>query len=133
MFKLGEEFEHKTIEKDNLQRGFDQAYDTYCSRMANNTYTDKKRQILVTWREYVKREKNACNVIGAIARRTLRIEVFQRIRMAAREKFLDNEAERICNNFWRMFHKKQLMRAMVRWKAACLTNAHEELKFSVNH
>jgi hypothetical protein len=23
MFKLGEEFEHKTIEKDNLQRGFD--------------------------------------------------------------------------------------------------------------
>jgi hypothetical protein len=71
--------------------------------MNNNTYTDKKRQILVTWREYVKREKNAVNVIGAIARRTLRIEVFRRIRMAAREKYLDNEAQRICSNFWRMF------------------------------
>ena len=43
-------------------------------------------------RDYVKREKNAVNVIGAIARRTLRIEVFQRIRMFAREKFLDRDA-----------------------------------------
>jgi len=29
------------------------------------------------------------NVIGAIARRTLRIEVFQRIRLAARENWKD--------------------------------------------
>lgn len=50
-----------------------------------------------------KKRKNAVNVIGAIARRTLRIEVFRRIRMTARENYLDSDAKRICTNFYRMF------------------------------
>lgn len=53
-----------------------QAYETLVSRRKNNVYIDKRRNILCTWRDYVKREKNAVNVIGAIARRTLRMEVF---------------------------------------------------------
>lgn len=64
--------------------------------MNNNVYIDRRRQIFLTWREYVKKEKNSVNVIGAIARRTLRIEVFRRIRMVARENYLDAEANRIC-------------------------------------
>lgn len=44
--------------------------------MQNNVYINKKRNIFCSWREYVRREKNAVNVIGAIARRTMRIEVF---------------------------------------------------------
>jgi hypothetical protein len=57
----------------------------------------------LTWREFVKKERNAVNAIGAIARRTLRIEVFRRIRMVARENYLDADAKRICTNFFRMF------------------------------
>ena len=74
-----------------MHRSLTVAYETLVSRRKNNVYIDKRRNILNTWRDYVKREKNAVNVIGAIARRTLRIEVFQRIRMVAREKFLDRD------------------------------------------
>ena len=31
---------------------------------------------MLVWRDYIKQEKNAVNVIGAIARKTLRMEVF---------------------------------------------------------
>lgn len=34
-------------------------------------------------------EKNAVNVIGAIVRRRLRAEVFERIRLVGRERYLD--------------------------------------------
>lgn len=74
--------------------------------MNNNVYIDKKRQIFTTWREFVRAEKNSVNVIGAIARRTLRIEVFRRIRMVARENHLDAEALRISTNFFRMIHTR---------------------------
>jgi len=70
---------------------------------------------LNTWRDYVRREKNAVNVIGAIARRTLRIEVFQRIRMFAREKFLDLDAQRICTNFYNLMKSKNLKRVVRKW------------------
>jgi hypothetical protein len=59
-----------------MQRQFEKAFETHCSRVNNNVYIEKRRNILKTWRDYVRREKNAVNVIGAIARRTLRIEVF---------------------------------------------------------
>ena len=55
------------------------------------------------------------NVIGAIARRTLRIEVFQRIRMVAREKFLDSDAQRICTNFYNLMKAKNLKRVVRKW------------------
>lgn len=45
-------------------------------RVSGNTYIEKHRNIFMTWRDFVRREKNAVNVIGAIARRTLRTEVF---------------------------------------------------------
>lgn len=77
----------------------------------------------MTWRDYVRHEKNAVNVIGAIARRTLRIEVFRRIRMVARENYLDSDAQRICNNYFRMFHTKKLSNAIVRWRAATLESS----------
>ena len=59
-----------------MSRSLNKAYETLVSRRQNNVYIDKRRNILNTWRDYVRREKNAVNVIGAIARRTLRIEVF---------------------------------------------------------
>jgi hypothetical protein len=68
------------------------------------------------WREYVRRERNAVNVIGAIARRTLRIEVFQRIRMIARENYLDANAKRILTNYFNMSKHSVLKKAYSRWR-----------------
>lgn len=99
-----------------MQRQFDKAFDTHCSRIQNNVYVEKRRQILNTWRDYVRREKNAVNVIGAIARRTLRIEVFRRIRMVARENYLDKNAQRICVNFFNMSKHGNLKKAFSRWR-----------------
>lgn len=70
----------------------------------------------MVWRDYIRQERNAVNVIGAIARKTLRMEVFQRIRLVARENHLDKEARRKMNNFFRMFKGGQLKKAMVTWR-----------------
>ena len=56
------------------------------------------------------------NVIGAIARQTLRREVFQRIRLAAREKFLDDTAEKIANRYFNSFKYGTLRKAWLRWR-----------------
>lgn len=72
--------------------------------------------MLNTWREYVRRERNAVNVIGAIARRTLRIEVFQRIRLAARENYLDKDAVRRLTNFFHMFKHAVLKKTFSRYR-----------------
>lgn len=84
--------------------------------MRDNHYVDKRRNILLVWRDYIKAEKNAVNVIGAIARRTLRMEVFQRIRLVARENFLDKDANRKMNHFFRCVKNNILMKAMVTWR-----------------
>lgn len=61
------------------------------------------------WADYIKREKNAVNVIGAIARKHLRMEVFSRIRLVARERYLEVNAEKVITNFARIF-KASLVR-----------------------
>jgi hypothetical protein len=111
-----------------MHRSLTVAYETLVSRRKNNVYIDKRRNILNTWRDYVKREKNAVNVIGAIARRTLRIEVFQRIRMVAREKFLDRDAQRICNNFYSLMKAKNLKRVIRKWQTKSMQKLTEESK-----
>jgi len=77
---------------------------------------DKRRNILLVWRDYIKKEKNAVNVIGAIARKTLRMEVFQRIRLVARENYLDKDALRKMNTYFRLVKNSQLRKAMVTWR-----------------
>lgn len=114
--RLNTELRTAISERDGMQRQFDKAYETHVSRVKNNVYIEKKRNILCTWRDFVRREKNAVNVIGAIARRTLRIEVFRRIRMVARERFLDKNAERICTNFFNMTKHGNLKKAFSRWR-----------------
>jgi hypothetical protein len=114
--RLNNELRGAVVERDRMQRQFDKAFETHCSRVKNNVYIEKRRNILCTWRDFVRREKNAVNVIGAIARRTLRIEVFRRIRMVARERFLDKNAERICTNFFNMSKHGNLKKAFSRWR-----------------
>jgi hypothetical protein len=121
-----------------MQRNFDKAFETHVSRVKNNVYIEKRRNILCTWRDFVRREKNAVNVIGAIARRTLRIEVFRRIRMIARERFLDKNAERICTNFWNMFKHANFKKAFSKWRLnsfkLCVVDkidAEENLKVTI--
>jgi len=77
---------------------------------------NKKHDIFLTWKDYVKREKSAVNVIGALARRTLRTEVFQRIARQAREKYLDSNAERICIGFRNLFLKNVLRKSLSKWR-----------------
>jgi hypothetical protein len=82
----------------------------------DNHYIDKRRNILLVWRDFIRQEKNAVNVIGAIARKTLRMEVFQRIRLVARENFLDKDANRKMDRFFRLMKNSVMMRAMVTWR-----------------
>lgn len=102
--------------KDQLATNFEKAFDTLTRRVQDNYYIDKRRNILLVWRDYIKQEKNAVNVIGAIARKTLRMEVFQRIRLVARENFLDKDANRKMNNFFRLMKNNNLRKAMVTWR-----------------
>lgn len=64
----------------------------------------------------MQREKYAVNIIGAIARRTLRVEVFQRIARRARENHLDERAEKIIIRFRNMFLLSLLRKGMSRWR-----------------
>lgn len=102
--------------KEQLNTNFEKAFATLSRRVAENHYVDKRRNILLVWRDYIRQERNAVNVIGAIARKTLRMEVFQRIRLVARENHLDKEACRKMSNFFRMFKCGQLKKAMVTWR-----------------
>jgi len=99
-----------------LKRNFDLAFKTHKDRTARNIYVEKRRHIFISWKDFVKREKNAVNVIGAIARRTLRVEVFQRIARMAREKYLDIKAENTLKAFHNLFLRSCLRKAMSRWR-----------------
>lgn len=84
---------------------------------------------MLVWRDYIRQEKNAVNVIGAIARKTLRMEVFQRIRLVARENYLDKDALRKMNTYFRLVKNSQLRKAMVTWRknsyAQCVESMEE--------
>jgi len=71
-------------------------------RVNDNHYIDKRRNIIIVWREYIRQEKNAVNVIGAIARKNLRMEVFQRIRLQARENHLKKDKKKRGTRFFFM-------------------------------
>jgi len=62
--------------KEQLEANFDKAFAALTRRVQDNHYVDKRRNILLVWQDYIRKEKNAVNVIGAIARKTLRMEVF---------------------------------------------------------
>jgi hypothetical protein len=102
--------------KEQLEANFEKAFDTLARRVQDNHYVDKRRNILLVWKDYIRQEKNAVNVIGAIARKTLRIEVFQRIRLVARENYLDKTANRKMNTFFRLMKGSLLRKAMVTWR-----------------
>lgn len=53
--------------------------------------------------------------------------------MAARENYLDTEAERICTNFYKMSYLSLMRKAMVRWRQNTLSTAQDELLFVEQH
>ena len=114
--ELQQQVEEQNALKEQLNENFEKAFATLQRRTRDNHYIDKRRNILLVWQEYIQKEKNAVNVIGAIARKSLRMEVFQRIRLVARENHLDREAYKKCNNFFRMMLHNQLKKAMVTWR-----------------
>ena len=102
--------------KEKLTNNFDKAFNTLVRRVQDNAYIDKRRNILLTWADFCRREKNAVNVIGAIARKTLRMEVFQRIRLVARENKLDKDARRKMLRFFTLVKNNLERKAMVTWR-----------------
>lgn len=85
-------------------------------RKAGNVYVPKLENIFLEWVAYIRKEKAAVNVIGAIARQTLRKEVFQRIRAAANEKHKDDRAIKTANKFFLAFKNGNLRKAWLRWR-----------------
>ena len=99
-----------------MKVNLDNAMTAFRRRKEGNVYIDKREHIFTEWALFIKKEKAAVNVIGSIARVTLRREVFQRIRLAAREKFLDNMAEKIAHKFFDGFKSGLLKKAWLRWR-----------------
>lgn len=64
------------MDRDKIQNNFKNAFATFQARKAGNIYVPKLENIFMEWQSFVRKEKNACNVIGSIARQTLRREVF---------------------------------------------------------
>ena len=106
----------KTKDRNQMKVNLDNAMTAFRRRKEGNVYIDKREHIFTEWALYIKKEKAAVNVIGSIARVTLRREVFQRIRLAAREKFLDNMAEKIAHKFFDGFKSGLLKKAWLRWR-----------------
>ena len=50
------------------KENFNIAIDIFKRRKAENTYVPKKLNILLSWHDITKREKNAVAIIGALAR-----------------------------------------------------------------
>ena len=106
----------KTKDRNQMKVNLDNAMTAFRRRKEGNVYIDKREHIFTEWALFIKKEKAAVNVIGSIARVTLRREVFQRIRLAAREKFLDNMAEKIAHKFFDGFKAGLLKKAWLRWR-----------------
>lgn len=66
-------------------------------------------------------------MIGAIARKQLRMEVFSRIRLVARERFLESNAERIMTNFFRMFKQSLIKKAFSTWRVKTYGEVVQEM------
>ncbi|CDW85127.1 UNKNOWN [Stylonychia lemnae] len=113
--------------KDQLQANYEKALQTHINRTNNNTYIDKKRNIFCVWADYVKKEKNAVNVIGAITRKLLRMEVFSRIRLVARERHLDLNAEKVMANFFRIFKSCLVRKAYSKWRLVAYNEVVSDL------
>lgn len=105
-----------TNNRDKIKQNFKTAFGTFQSRKAGNVYVPKLENIFLEWVSYIRKEKAAVNVIGSIARLTLRKEVFQRIRAAAREKHLDDRAIKCANKFFLAFKNGNLRKAWLRWR-----------------
>ena len=68
------------------------------------------------------------NLIGAIARRQMRMEVFTRIRLVARERFLEANAERIMSNLFRLMKQNVLTRSFSKWRVRSYTEVVREMQ-----
>ena len=84
--------------------------------MKKNTYIDKRKHIFVTWMDFIRKEKNAINVVGALTRKNLRMEVWSRIRLAARENYLDRRAMKVCTAFFNMLKSHLVLHAFAKWR-----------------
>ena len=80
------------------------------------------------WADYIKKEKNAVNVIGAITRKLLRMEVFSRIRLVARERYLDMNAEKVVSNFARIFKRSLVRGAYSKWRQVTYGEVVNDMK-----
>lgn len=63
------EYRHAVSVKEQLKVNYEKALSTHVSRVKSNVYVDRKRNIFCIWAAYIKKERNAVNLIGAIARR----------------------------------------------------------------
>lgn len=110
-----------------MKANYAKALATHIGRIQNNVYVDKRRNIFCVWAEYIKKEKNAVNIIGAIARKQLRMEVFSRIRLVARERFLEANAERIMTNLFKLMKSNITTKAFSRWRVRTYSNVVQEM------
>ena len=121
------EYEHAVQVKEQLKTNYEKALATHISRVHNNVYVDRRRNIFCIWADYIKKEKNAVNLIGAIARRHMRMEVFTRIRLVARERFLEANAERIITNLFRLMRQNIVTRSFSKWRVRAYTEVVREM------
>lgn len=113
---LQEQLKDASALKEQLRGNYEKALETHIGRVHSNTYIEKRRNIFCVWADYVKQEKNAVHIIGAIARKHMRMEVFSRIRLAARENFLDSFAQRTLETYGRTFKTSLLRQAYSKWR-----------------
>ena len=125
--QLQGQLRHAMSQKEQMKANYAKALATHISRRENNVYVDKRRNIFCVWAEYIKKEKNAVNIIGAIARKQLRMEVFSRIRLVARERFLEANAERIMTNLFKLMKSNILTKSFSRWRVRTYTDVVREM------
>lgn len=88
--------------------------------MKENAYVDKRRHILWAWKDYLKKQKNACNSVAAVNRRLLLTESFMRIWLTARDKEIEDDM--IAKVTWALWISKQsnLRHAISKWRSLVL-------------
>jgi hypothetical protein len=125
--QLQGQLRHAMSQKEQMKANYAKALATHIGRTQNNVYVDKRRNIFCIWAEYIKKEKNAVNIIGAIARKQLRMEVFSRIRQVARERFLEANADRILTNLFKLVKSNLVTKSFSRWRVRTYTDVVREM------
>jgi predicted transcriptional regulator len=103
-------------EKKKFQDRSNKAITTIVSRMDAKHYMSKRRYIIQTWREYVRRQKNFCRTIVKAIQTSILNRSMSILKNFSEELKVDDHHDAVLIKFRQLFYKKVLGNAFSNWR-----------------